>query len=220
MSTDLNNTQKTSFLDFIANNKKTVQIAVGAIAVLVAGYIYYTRFHLPAQEEEASAALFMTQRYFEMDSMNFVLNGDGKNPGAIDISDEYGSTKSGNLAKYYAGRAYLAKGEYENALTYLKKAKFDDEMLAPLTKILIGDCYVQLQQYEDAASSFMKAATMRKNDFSSPLALMKAGRVYEKLDNWEKALKAYQLLKKEYKDTEYGINIDKYIYRAQAKTEA
>jgi TolA-binding protein len=66
----------------------------------------------------------------------------------------------------------------------------------------------------------MKAATMRKNNFSSPLALMKAGRVYEKLDNWEEALKAYQLLKKEYKDTEYGINIDKYIYRAQAKTEA
>lgn len=220
MSTDLNNTEKTSFLDLVAKNKKAIQIAVGALAVLVAGYVYYSRYYMPAQEEEASAALFMTQRYFGMDSMNFVLNGDGKNPGAIDIAEEYGNTKSGNLAKYYAGRAYLEKGDYENALNYLKDAKFSDQMLAPLTKILIGDCYVQLDQNEEAAEYFMKAANMRKNDFSAPLALMKAGRVYEKLKEWDKALKAYQLIKKEYKDTEYGINIDKYIYRAQAKTEA
>lgn len=220
MSTDLNHTEKTSFLDFIAGNKKMIQIAVGTLAVLVAGYIYYSRYYLPAQEEEASAALFMTQRYFEKDSFDLVLNGDGKNPGAIDIADEYGNTKSGNLAKYYAGRTYLAKGDYENALTYLKKAKFDDEMLAPLTKILIGDCHVQLDQYEEAAENFMKAANMRKNDYSAPIALMKAGRVYEKLNEWDKALKAYKIIKKEYKDTEYGINIDKYIYRAEAKTEA
>lgn len=220
MSTTLDNQNGFSFLDFYAKNKKNVQIGLGVVAVLVAGWIYYSKVYMPAQEEEASAALFHTQRYFEKDSMDLVLNGDGKNPGAIDIADEYGNTKSGNLAKYYAGRAYLSKGDFKNALSYFKKASFNDQMLAPLNEMLIGDCQVQLDQFEDAASSFMKAATMRKNDFSSPMALMKAGRTYEKLNKWDKALKAYELLKKDYKATELGNNIDKYIYRAKTKAEA
>ena len=220
MSTTLDNQNGFSFLNFYAKHKKNIQIGLGVVVALIAGLYYYNSVYMPAQEEEASSALYYTQRYFEKDSMDLVLNGDGKNPGAIDIADQYGSTKSGNLAKYYAGRAYLSKGDFKNALVYLKKTSFDDQMLAPLTVILIGDCQVELDQYEDAASNFMKAATMRKNDFSSPMALMKAGRTYEKLNKWDKALKAYELLKKEYKDTEYGNNIDKYIYRAKTKLEA
>jgi predicted negative regulator of RcsB-dependent stress response len=220
MSTTLDNQKGFSILDFYTKNQKNVQIGLGVVVALVAGFIYYSKVYMPAQEDKASSALYYTQRYFEKDSMDFVLNGDGKNQGAIDIADEYGSTKSGNLAKYYAGRAYMSKGDYKNALSYLKKTSFDDQMLAPLTIMLIGDCQVELDQFEDAASSFMKAATMRKNDFSAPMALMKAGRTFEKLNKWEKALKAYELLKKEYKDTEYGNNIDKYIYRAKTKTEA
>lgn len=220
MSTTLDNQKGFSILDFYTKNQKNVQIGLGVVIALVAGFIYYSKVYMPAQEDKASAALFYTQRYFEKDSMDLVLNGDGKNLGAIDIADEYGSTKSGNLAKYYAGRAYMSKSDYKNALIYLKKTSFDDQMLAPLTVMLIGDCQVELDQFEDAASNFMKAATMRKNDFSSPIALMKAGRTFEKLNKWDKALKAYELLKKDYKDTEYGNNIDKYIYRAKTKSEA
>lgn len=220
MSTTLDNQKGFSIVDFYNKNQKNIQIGLGAVVVLIAGWYYYSKVYMPEQEDKASSALFYTQKYFEKDSMDLVLNGDGKNPGAIDIADEYGSTKSGNLAKYYAGRAYLSKGDYKNALAYLKKTSFDDQMMAPMTTMLIGDCQVELDQFEEAASSFMKAATMRKNDYSSPLALMKAGRAYEKLNKWEKALKAYELLKKDYKATEYGNNIDKYIYRAKTKVEA
>lgn len=218
MSTDIHSEQKFSIDAFYTKHKKNIQIGLGVLVALVAGYIYYVKYYMPEQEEKALALLYSTQKYFDKDSMDLVLNGDGTNPGAIDIVDEYGSTKAGNLAKYYAGRAYLAKGDYESALEYFKKASFKDEMLAPLTQILIGDCYVQLDQLEEAGKSFSKAAGMRKNNFTSPLALMKAGRVYEKLDQWDDALKVYKRIKKDYAETEIGIQIDKFIYRAEAKT--
>lgn len=63
----------------------------------------------PAQELEAAGQLFMAERYFEKDSMNQVLKGDGKYPSAVDVAEEYGNTSSGNLAKFYAGRAYMSK---------------------------------------------------------------------------------------------------------------
>lgn len=219
MSTENHSEQKFSIDAFYAKHKKNVQIALGVLVALVAGYFYYTKYYMPEQEEEALALLYSTQRYFDKDSMDLVLNGDGTNPGAIDIADEYGNTKAGNLAKYYAGRAYLSKREFENALEYFKKSKFKDEMLGPLTQILIGDCYVELDQLDEAGAAFKKAAGMRKNNFTTPLALMKAGRVYEKLENWDDALKVYRRIKKDYAETEIGIQIHRYIYRAEAKTQ-
>ena len=44
------------------------------------------------------------------------MNGDGTNPGFIQILDQYGSTKSGNLAKYYLGICYLKTGDFRHVL--------------------------------------------------------------------------------------------------------
>jgi len=51
--------------------------------------------------------MFFAEQYFEKDSLKLAMNGDGTNPGFIQIIDEYGSTKSGNLARYYLGICYL-----------------------------------------------------------------------------------------------------------------
>ncbi len=71
--------------------------------MLIAGFIYYIKIYQPGQEQEAAGQLFMAERYFEKDSMNYVLKGDGKYPSAVDVADEFGNTKAGNLAKFYAG---------------------------------------------------------------------------------------------------------------------
>ncbi len=223
MSTEheyIENQGKFNINKFYLNHKRNVHIGLIVFVALVAGWVYYAKYYLPEQNEEAAAAIFMAQRYFEKDSFSLTLNGDGKNLGVIDIADQYGSTKTGNMARYYAGRCYMGKGDFKTALEYLEDTKFQDEMMAPITLILIGDCQVELDKYEEAAANFMKAGKMKKNNFVSPIAFMKAGRTYEKINEWEKALKAYEKIKKDYKESEQGRIIDKYIYRAQFKIES
>ena len=45
--------------------------------------------------------------------------------------------------------------------------------------------------------------------------LKKAGLVYEKLGQYDKALAAYKKIKSEYSKTTVGTSIDKYISRAE-----
>jgi predicted negative regulator of RcsB-dependent stress response len=223
MSTEheyIENQGKFNINQFYLDHKRNVNIGLIAVVVLIAGWVYYAKYYLPEQNEEAAGAIFMAQRYFEKDSFNLTLNGDGKNLGVIDIADQYGNTKTGNLAKYYAGRSYMGKGDFKTALEYLEDCKFHDEMMAPLNLMLIGDCQVELEKYEDASANFMKAGNMKKNNFVAPIAYMKAGRVYEKINEWGKALKAYERIKKDYKESEQGREIDKYIYRAKFKMES
>jgi len=74
----------------------------------------------------------MAQKYFEQDSLNKALNGDGQNPGFLDIIDEYSMTNASNLANYYTGLIFLKQGKYQDAINYLEKFDSDDEFVGPM----------------------------------------------------------------------------------------
>jgi predicted negative regulator of RcsB-dependent stress response len=199
------------------NNRKNANIILIGLIVLIAGFIYYIKIYKPSQEEEAAGQLFMSERYFEKDSMNYVLKGDGKYPSAVDVADEYGNTKAGNLAKFYAGRAYMSKKDFKNALEYLSDVSFDDEIMAALVIGLEADCHSELGETEKAADLYMKAANKRENLFTSPILLLKAGQHYESLKNYESAVKAYKMIRDKYKESPQAQLSNKYIARAMVK---
>ena len=89
-------------------------------------------------------------------------------------------------------------------------------MVAPLSKCLYGDCQVQLENYEDGITQYLKAANMRDNTFTTPYSLMKAAKVQMHLEDWEGALESLERVEKDYKLTLYAANIDKEIARVKA----
>lgn len=198
------------------NNRKNANIGLIVLIAIIAGVIYYFKYYMPGQEKEASAQLFMAERYFEKDSMDKVLKGDGKYSSAPDVADEYGSTKAGNLAKYYAGRAYMSKNEFNKALEYLEKASFTDEIMSSMIIGLRADCYSELGDLAKAADTYMKAAQKRENLYTSPMYLMKAGLHFEEVKKWEEAVKAYTMIKEKYKESRQAQLSMKYIARAMA----
>jgi tetratricopeptide (TPR) repeat protein len=201
---------------FLAENKtKIIKIIAAAIIVTVAilGYVYLIeKPRANTAQEQMSAA----QRYFEIDSLNLALNGDGINLGFNEIIDEYGSTKAGRLARFYAGFCNLNLGNFEEAISLLKDFNGKDEILQARAYCGIGDAYVELEQYDDAASYFMKAANYRENDFSATY-LMKAGITYEQSEKYAEALDVYKKIKTHYNKTVEAQEIDKYIQRAEIK---
>ena len=70
--------------------------------------------------------------------------------------------------------------------------------------------------FEDGVSKYLKAANLRDNTFTTPYALMKAAKVQMHIEDWDGALESLQRVKKDYKQTQYGINIVKEIARVEA----
>jgi TolA-binding protein len=202
---------------YIEENQKSLSIIIVAIIVVVGGYLGYKKFYLEPNNREAQGAMYVAEQYFEKDSFKLALEGDGANYGFLDIIDEYSVTKTANLAHYYAGICYLRTGQYEDAIEHLEKFDAEDIMVASVALGAIGDCYLELNDKEKAASFYLKAGNRKKNSFTSPLYLKKAGLVFEDLKQYEKALKAYQSIEKNYPDTEEGRQIKKYITAVKIK---
>ena len=201
---------------YIENNQKSLTIIALAIIVIVGLFIGYKRLYIAPMEKDAQAEVFAAEQYFEKDSFNLALNGDGNYLGFLGVIDNYGPSRTGNLAYYYAGICYLNLGEYETALDYLKRYSIKDEMLGSVTYGAIGDCYVQLNNFEEGVNYYIKAAKYEENDFSTPVYLMKAGLVYEELGKMDKALEVYKQIKKDYPKSSEAREVEKHIARVEA----
>ncbi|MEE4285975.1 MAG: tetratricopeptide repeat protein [Mariniphaga sp.] len=202
---------------FIEENQKPITYVVGAIIIVVIAYLGFTRFYLQPRENEAQSQMFMAENYFEKDSFNLAINGDGNYLGFLDIIDDYGMTKSANLAKYYTGISYLYLGQYEDALDYLNGFKTKDLLLGPIAEGARGDAKLELGDMEGALKHYKKAYSMNDNELTTPVYMMKAARLLETMDELEDALAIYQEIKEKYPETNEGQNVDKFIARVEIK---
>lgn len=204
---------------FLEKNQKLILYVIAGVLVLFGGYFGYQKFIKLPKTREAQERMFIAEKYWEKDSLNLALNGDGLNLGFLDIIDDYGSTPSGNLARYYAGAIYLKQGEFDEAIRLLKRFKAKDPMVGPSALRMLGDAHLELNKPDDAVSYYLKAAERADNDLLTPEFLMRAGNTYEIMKEWNKALDIYNRIRKEYPGTYRSNNIEKYIARVEAYIE-
>jgi tetratricopeptide (TPR) repeat protein len=200
---------------YIEENQKSLTIIVAVIILIVGGYLGYKRFVMSPKESEAKSQMWMAEQYFARDSFNLALNGDGNYLGFLDIVEEYGITKSANLACYYSGISYLRIGEFESAIEYLKQFESDDKMIAPVAYGAIGDAYVELDNNDDALIFYNKAVNTSKNNFTAPIYLMKVAFIHKQNGDYKKALDAYQRIEKDFPNTSEGRQVSKYIAQVE-----
>ncbi|HDR50653.1 MAG TPA: tetratricopeptide repeat protein [Mariniphaga anaerophila] len=202
---------------FIEENQKPITYAVGLIILLVIAYLGITRFYMQPREKEAQSQMFMAENYFEQDSFNLAINGDGNYLGFLDIIDDYKMTKSANLAKYYTGISYLHLGQYEDALDYLNGFKTKDMLLGPIAEGAKGDAKLEMGDNQGALRHYRKAFSMNENELTTPVYMMKAARLLESMDQLEDALAIYRQIKEKFPESNEGQNVDRYIARVEIK---
>ena len=201
---------------WIENNQKILWAILIALLLVAVGIFGITKYK-KNRNEAASKMIYKAQEYFGNEQYDLALNGDGNNVGLLDIVNNYGSTKTGKLASYYAGIAYLKQGNYKEAIEYLKKYNTNDQVLAPMALGAIGDCYMELEDLQNAASYYGKAAAKNPNDFTSPLFLAKQGNTYEMIGDYAKDLQAYKTLKKDFPLSNEAFEINKNIANMEEK---
>ena len=202
---------------FIEDNSKMFSYLIIGIIIIAGGFIGIKKLVIAPKQTEASAQMFMAEQYFEQDSFNLALNGDGNYLGFLDIMSEYKITKAAELANYYAGISYLQLGQFNEAIEYLSKFSSKDEMIMPIATGAIGDAHAELDDLDKAIEFYLKAANMRKNEFTSPIYLLKAGELLETQNKPQEALDAYTRIKDDYPESNEATQIPKYIERARQK---
>ena len=200
---------------YIEDNQKSLMIIVGAIVVVIALFIGYQNLYIAPMEKEAQAEMFMAELYFQKDSFNLALNGDGQYLGFLDIADEYSGVKAGQLANYYAGLSYLNTGDFENAIEYLGDFSCDDIILSSFSLGCIGDAYMELGDTDNALSYYEDAVSNSENELTAPRYMLKQAMIHEKNGDYPDALALYKGIESDYKTSFEGKDIEKYIARAE-----
>lgn len=200
---------------FIEKNQNLLMYIIIGIIVVVLGYFGYQKFVVAPKEASAQEQIYMAQKYFDSDSLNRALYGDGNALGFIDIADDYGSTTTGNLAKYYAGICFLKLGNFDEAISYLKDYDPVDQIIGPMAIGALGDAYMEKDDMKEAAHYYMKAANENVNDFTTPMFLYKAGMTYELLGQYDDALKAYDRIYREFYRSAEARTIERNIAKVK-----
>jgi hypothetical protein len=193
--------------------KFIIGFAAGVVLALGGWYAYKKMYKEPA-EEKAADAIFKAEQYFNAGSWDSTLNGDGQNKGVLNVIKSHSGTKAANLAHFYAGVSYLHKGDYNNAVKYLKDFDTDAKQIQMLAYGRLGDAYSELGKKEDAVDNYKKAGTYFEDDeINSSEFLFRAGYLLESMGKTKEAVEVYKDLKERFPRTEKGFTVDKYIYR-------
>lgn len=209
---------------WVARNQNYILATVGAVAVIVLGYLAYINFVVKPLNEESTNAMAQAQAYFNeaiqdptaQDSLyTLALEGDGVAPGFIEIIDTYGSSDAAQLATYNAGMIYLQQGDFEQAISFLDDFSSSDPVLGALALGGIGDAFAELNQLEDALDYYDKAASFAQNDLTTPRFLLKGAQVALAVEDNNKATDLLEALRDNYASAPEAVKVS--VLLAQAK---
>lgn len=190
--------------DFLKNNSKILAGLLAVSVVLIGGILFF-QINTQNQNEKAQAEMFQAVYFFEQDSVDYALNGDGINKGFLSIVENYPRTDAANLANLYIGSIYLSQKNFKDALTYLEDFSTDDYLVQAKSYSLIGDANLELGNTAKAIAQYTKAARTNENKFISPKYLAKLAVAQEEAGKVEDAIKTYaEIEEKYYESFEYA----------------
>lgn len=201
--------------DFWTRNSRMIMIIGVSLLLLIGGYFAYKNLIQEPKETKASEAIFKAEEYFRADSLQLALNGDGRNPGFLKIISQYGGTRAGNLARYYAGAIYLQMGDAAKAVKHLDGFETDARQIQARAYKLLGDAQAEQGKNKEALANYKKAARHFDSDEMNASEYLFTAAYFAEQVGGDKngAIEMYRELKSKYPNTRRGFEVDKYLAR-------
>jgi tetratricopeptide (TPR) repeat protein len=216
------NTLNASAVDgekFLQKYAKPIGIFFGIVILAVLGYVIYDNYVVTPKNIEASDLMVDAENLYTEGKTEQALGGKSSGiSGFVDIAEEYNSTKTGKLAYLYAGVTEFKNGNYQKALEYFQSFESPDKDLKAVKYGAIADTYVELNNTEEALGYMSKAANESTNAATAYQFNKKAGLLAMSLNQNEKALEFFQIIKDKYPDVDQAGEIEAYIERLKYVT--
>ena len=205
------NESLTSAAQRIEDNKKYVSwavIAIAILAVLAGGYIWLHNKGLADATKKIGEADLVLMQGQEDEALKAFEK----------VADDF-SNKTGERAHLNAAIILYQKGEYEKAAKHIESFGANGKLIGPASQSLLGDCYVNLKNYDKALSAFDKAIKLAgETEEFVPAFMIKKATLLHELKKYAEEADVYQTIKDKYPvyGQQNSISIDKYLERANA----
>jgi TolA-binding protein len=198
-------------------NKKTVNGVLVGIVILAVVLVAYMN-NVNSNNLKANTELGKVIPYYDQGKFDVAISGNLQENirGLQSIVDDYGSTKAGELARFYLANAFFAQNDYDKALKYFLDVSVSDEMIAASAIAGAGACYEAKKENEKAGEMFEKAAFKSTKDVNAAENMFHAARNYLTVGKKEKAAELFKRVKKEFPTSVVAREIDRWI--AQSST--
>jgi tetratricopeptide (TPR) repeat protein len=192
--------------------KRYVLWGVAGIALLVLAVVVYSNNRRNA-DQRASTALGQIISIYDRGDYGLALSGipEQNVMGLQAIVDNYGGSRSGDLARLYAANCYLYLGEADKALKLYEDFGGPDKAMQAARMAGEAGCYEMKKNYKEAAEALLKAAGKDPKGVNAANHLLRAGIDYKLAGDKEKALELFRKLKQEYPKAEETRRVDFYI---------
>jgi len=194
-------------------NKKRINTIATVVLVVVVGGLAYLKLYQAPRVEKAATTVAWAQRMLEVDSFDLALNGNAEHPGFLKVQKKFSGTPTANLCDHYIGVCYLHKGEFDNAIKYLKDFDGKGSLLSYSSWGALGDAYMEKGDINRGIEYYKKASGNKGDEAITPIYLFRLGMAYEMNDQADKAKEAYKTIKEEYARTQVGQDIDRHLAR-------
>lgn len=176
---------------FVDENRKSLTYGVGGLAVLIMAVIGYQSFIVGPKEASAETEVWRSENYFELDSLNLAVFGDGYSAGLEEVMMDHAGTPAAQRAAYRMGVYHRDAGDFESAIAAFEEVNVNDGVVQVLATGNIGDCYVELADYEGAQAAFKTAVSSASSSLAeavlAPMFLYKAALVEIELGDMAQA---------------------------------
>lgn len=203
-----NTTENAPVVEKKINKKAIITICAIVLAIVLIGLIWF--FVNQSANKKADEAIALADTELN-DSIALNRYMDAAALGA----------KSGNRAKLEAAIRLYQKGDYQQAIKYLDDASTGSNIVEAGKYTLLGDCYVNLENYDKALSSYDKAISEADNNPQIvPFVLVKKANIYRAQGKYDEEYNAYKTIFDKYPEYANNLNFDIRKYAERAKVAA
>jgi len=194
-------------------NRRRVSTVAGVVAVIAVALWFYSN-NVRANNDRATTDLAKVYSFYDNGQYQIAINGipERNINGLQSIVDNYGSTKSGNLAKFYLANAYYNTQNYDKALDYFSDFSGSGNSLVDNSAIAgIGACYEAKGNFKKAAENYEKAALKNTDDPNAADNLVNAARNFGRSGDKDRAVELLKKVKKDYPTSTAAREVERYI---------
>lgn len=199
--------------------RRTILTVVGAL-LLAALAVALFAWWRAGQNAEATDKLADSVALFEAGQFEQALRTDGTRTGLKDLADNYGSTKAGNLARYYTAASLYELKRYDEAKTYFEAFDGSGTVLGPAADVALAAILENQNKPAEAAAAYVEAADAAKSPLFTPMYLLSAARAYLAANDAAGARRVLERIKSDYADAPEAQEVEFLLGQADAKAPA